>query len=114
MANDSRPESLISILKSVGEFALMICGIIGIAVMIFNDQGLLKRLLEKLMNEAFSTSMVELVVIIAALFFAKTWYDKVFEKAENANALGNFLMKAMMLAGAYFLYLFITTGSFKI
>lgn len=113
MAND-RPESLISGLKAIGEFALMIFGIIGFAVMIFSDQGLLKKLIEKLSNAAFSSSLGAVLAIIVGLVLVKLWYDRVFSKAENANALGNFLMKAMMIAGAYFLYHFITTGSFKI
>lgn len=109
-----RPESLLSILKSLAEFGLMVLGIIGIAVQIFHDQGWLKKLLNKLMDGLTTTSMVEIVVGGVLLFFAIRWYDRTFEKAENANALGNFLMKAMMALGAYFLYLFITTGSFKI
>ena len=108
-----RPESLLSILKSVAEFGLMVCGIIGIAVQIFHDQGWLKKLLQKLMDGLTASSMIEIGVIVVVLFFGKRWYDRTFEKAENANALGNFLMKTMMALGAYFLYLVITTGSFK-
>jgi hypothetical protein len=113
MAAD-RPDSLISTVKAIGEFTLMVFGIIGIAVEVFHDQGLLKQLLNKLMNEAFSSSMATIVIGIAVIILAKIWYEKVFEKAENANALGNFLMKAVMILGAYVLYHFISTGSLKI
>ena len=112
MANN-RPESIFTTLKAIGEFALMVFGIIGIAVAIFNDQGLLKKLIDKLMNAAFSTSLVTIIGIIVIFAMGAAWYNKVFSKAENSNALGNFLMKAMMVAGAYFLYRFLTTGSFK-
>ncbi len=113
MANDRRPESLLTLIKALAEFTLLVCGIIGIAVQVFHDQGWLKQLLEKLVTEATSASMIGILIGIAVFVVVARWYDRVFSKAENANALGNFLMKAMMVAGAYFLYLYITTGSFK-
>lgn len=113
MANN-RPESLIYILKAIGEFTLMVFGIIGIAVQIFHDQGLLKQLINKLMSAAFSSSLITILAGIFVIVLGKIWYDRIFAKAENAHALGNFLMKAMMITGAYFLYLYTTTGSFKI
>jgi len=112
MAND-RPDSLIATLKAIGEFTLIVFGIIGIAVEVFHEQGLLKQLINKLIDGAFASSLLTIMVSIAVIILGKIWYDKAFQKAENANALGNFLMRAMMLLGAYFMYLFITTGSFK-
>ena len=111
---NNRPENIITTLKAIGEFTLLVCGIIGIAVEIFHDDGLLRKLLSKLMDSAFSSSMIALVGVIAVFAIGAVWYDRVFSKVENIRALGDFLMKAMMLTGAYFLYLFLTTGSFKI
>lgn len=113
MANERRPESLLHLLKALGEFVLLVCGIIGIAVQVFHDQGWLKQLLDKLVNGALSTSLAGIVLGIIVLVAGIRWYDRVFSKAENTNALGNFLMRGMMIAGVYFLYLYITTGSFK-
>lgn len=114
MAIDRRTESLITLLKSLLEFLLMVCGIIGIAVQIFHDQGLLKGLWNVLINEAISTSLIGGIFAVAGILLGKAWFDSVFRKAENANALGNFLMKAMIAAGVFFLYLYLSTGSFKI
>ncbi len=113
MAN-VRAESLISTIKAVGEFILMVCGIIGIAVEIFHEQGLLRRLLDQLMNTALSNSLLVILASGFVLLAGKVWYDNVFSRAEHINALGNFMMRALMFAGAYFLYLYITTGSFKL
>lgn len=110
----NRPESIISIVKAIAEFTLMVFGIIGIATWIFNDKGLLKQLIDKLMNSAFSSSVFTILAILVVIVLAKVWYNRVFSTAENANALGNFMMKAMMMVGAYFIYLYLTTGSFRI
>ena len=111
---EKRPESLLSVLKSIGEFVLLVLGIVGIAVAIFHDQGLLRKLFTKLTEAAFSSSITAVVGAIMVLVVLKLWYNSVFSTAENSTALGNFLMRAMMLFGAYMLYRLLTTGSFKI
>ncbi len=113
MANDHRPDSLISLLMALAKFTLLVCGIAGLGVRIFHEQGWIKQLFDTVANGAFATSLAGIIISIIAIVLGVRWYDSVFSKAENANALGNFLMRAMMVAGAYFLYLYITTGSFK-
>lgn len=111
---DKRPESLLSLLQSLGEFTLLVCGIIGIAVEIFHDEGLLRKFIGQLVDAAFSGSLGTIVVWIVFALLAKFVYGWANARAENTNTLGNLLMRGMMLLGVYFLYLFITTGSFKI
>ncbi len=110
----NRPESLVSILKALGEFVLIVFGLIGISVEVFHEQGLLKKLLNTIMNAAMASSMLMIVGILVALAMLKIWYDSVFSTAENAHALGDFLMKAMMAAGVFYVYVFLTTGGFKL
>ncbi len=109
-----RPESLILALKSLAEFILMVCGIAGIAVQIFHAQGLLTQVLDRLIDGALMASMSVIVLGILAFVLAKRWHKQLFSTTKNTHALGDFLMRAMMLTGAYFLYLYISTGSFKI
>lgn len=111
---EKRPESLLSLLKSLGELTLLVCGIIGIAVEIFHDQGLLRKFIGKLMDAAFAGSLGTIVVWIVLALLVKFVYGWAHAKSENTNTLGNILMRGMMLLGVYFLYLFVTTGSFKI
>ncbi len=107
-----KPESLFSILRALGEFTLLVFGIIGIAVRIFHKQGWLRQLLDEMITAAFTSSLLTVIVAAIALLIAKIWYDSFFATAERINKLGNWLMAAMMILGVYFLFLFITTGSF--
>ncbi len=108
-----KPESLLSILKALGEFALLTFGIVGLSVRLFHEQGWLRQLLEKLLTAAFTSSILALIVGAVAIVIAKSWFDAFMARADKTSAYGNMLMYAMMLAGVYFLILFITTGSFR-
>ena len=109
-----RPESPLAVLKSLAEFILMLFGIIGIAVEIFNDQGLLKQFLNRLLDAALLSSLTAILLGLIAAVLGRLCYKRIFASAKNINRLGDFLMRAMMLTGAWFLYLYFTTGSFKI
>jgi hypothetical protein len=112
--DQKRPESLLSLLKALGEFSLVIFGIIGIAVEIFNDDGMLSHLLGKIMDAALASSMLVTIGVIAGLVAVKIVFDRIFSSAANAKALGDFMMFVMMALGVFFLYHVTTTGTFKI
>ncbi len=107
MSEQNKPDNLISTLAAVGRIGLMLIGLIGIAVEIFRDDGLLKQLLGKI----FSSSMgiVYVVVGIAVLYFLNRWMSTSDGKASSGK--GDLPLYVMMAIGAFFLYRLITTGS---
>lgn len=105
--NNSKPDSLLSTLAAVGRFGLMLIGLIGIAVQIFEDNGWLKQLIGK----AFASPSALLIIplIIGALYVL----DKVISNAAGtASKKGDIPLYIMMAIGAFFLYRLITAGSF--
>ena len=92
----------------------MLCGIIGITVELFNEQGLIGQALNGLMGTAMLPSLSVLLLVLLALIPARRWYQHVFSRGHHIHILGNLLMRGMMLTGAYFIYLLVTTGSFRI
>jgi hypothetical protein len=107
MSDNSRPDSLLSTLAAVGRFALMLIGLIGIAVEIFRDNGWLKQLIGKAFSSPGTLLLIPLG--IAALIFI----DKMITNASGkASSKGDIPLYFMMAVGAFFLYRLITTGSF--
>lgn len=106
-----KPESLMSLLKAGGQFVLIVFGIIGIAVMVFSDQGLLVTLFKKATQINSLGSLVIVPIVLFALFLVRVWFERTFGKS-SAAAMGTAVMYLMMALGAFFLFRFLTTGSF--
>lgn len=104
---DKKVDSPVDTLLAVGRIGLMLIGIIGIAVEIFRDDGLLKRWLKSLFSstEGFITALVIAVV----LYFFWRWINAA--PGGNASKRGDIPLYAMMAVGAFFLYRLVTTGS---
>jgi len=106
-----KPESSLSVIKAGAQFILMILGIIGLAILIFSDEGLLMSLGGQLTQiDSFGTLMM-IPLGIVAIYVAKVWFEKSLGKS-SAAVLGNLAMYVMMAVGAFFLFRLITTGSF--
>lgn len=106
-----KPESLMALLKAGGQFVLIVFGIIGIAVMVFSDQGLLITLFKKLTQVDSFGSLVIVPIVLFALYLVRMWFERTFGKS-SAAAMGTAVMYVMMALGAFFLFRFLTTGSF--
>lgn len=106
-----KPESLLSLIKAGIQMVLMIVGIIGAATYIFSDNGLLARLGGKLTRMDSFGSLLAIPLILVALYVGRIWFEKTFARSSSA-AIANLAMYAVMAIGAYYLYLFLTTGSF--
>lgn len=104
-----RPDSLLKTLSSLGQFALVIVGLIGISVEFFRDNGILKQLLAKMFSTT-TTMVVSLVLIGAGLFLINRWSSSAVDG--TATKRGNLPMYIMMAIGVYFLFRLVTTGSF--
>jgi hypothetical protein len=105
---DIKAESHLSSMAAVGRMALMLVGIVGIAMELFRDDGWLKTALGKLFET--TTSMMFIPVIIFGLWLLNRWMTSP-NKSETSKS-GELPMYLMMAAGAYYLFMLITTGSF--
>ncbi|HSI23297.1 MAG TPA: hypothetical protein VK959_09775 [Methylophilaceae bacterium] len=105
-----KPESLISVIKAIGQFVLIVIGIIGTTILIFSSDGLLATMGGKLLD-LDSTAFVGIALALVVLYVAKVWFEKTFGKS-SAAVSGSLAMYLMMAVGAFFLYRLISTGSF--
>lgn len=107
MAREKKADNLVDTLLSIGRLGLMLIGILGIALDLFNDDGIFRTLLGKIFE---STSSVVVTIIIGImLYFFNRWLTTVDGKASKK---GDIPLYAMMAVGAFFIYRFISTGSF--
>lgn len=106
-----KPESLMMVLKAGSQFGLVIIGIIGVAVSVFSEGGLLPVFFDKLTNlDGDLLIMVPLLLLF--LYVVKTWFEKAYGKS-SSSVLGNLALYIMMGIGLFFLYRLITMGSFS-
>jgi hypothetical protein len=105
---DKKVDSPIDTILAAGRVGLMLLGIVGIAVEIFRDDGLLKQWIKHLFSstEGFITALV----IAAALYFFWRWINAA--PGGQTSRRGDIPLYAMMAIGVFFLYRLVTTGSF--
>lgn len=106
-----KPESLMSVIKAGAQFILMVFGIIGLAILIFSDTGLLVTLGGKLTQIDSLELLLAIPLLIVAIFLGRIWFEKTFAKSSTAAA-GDLAMYTMMAIGAFFLFRYFSTGSF--
>lgn len=100
-----------SVIKAGAQFILMVLGIIGVAILLFSDTGLLVTLGGKL-TEIDSLEMLMVIPLaIVAIYLGRVWFEKTFAKSSAAVA-GDIAMYLMMAIGAFFLFRLLSTGSF--
>ena len=105
---DIKADTLAKTLLSVAGFGLMIIGIIGIAMGIFNDDGWLRLAFSWLFDSTAHMMFIPVIIFVA-------WLLNRYMSSPNKNEIkkaGNLPMYAMMAVGAYYLYHYVTTGSF--
>lgn len=105
-----KPESLLSVIKAISQFGLIVIGIIGITILVFSSDGLLATMGGKLVD-LDSTALIGIVLALVAIYVVKVWFEKAFGKSAAA-VTGNLAMYVMMAVGAFFLYRLLSTGSF--
>jgi len=105
-----KPESLLSVIKAGAQFVLMVLGIIGLAILIFSEDGLLVTLGGKLAQFDSFGSLMAIPLLIIAIYVGRVWFEKTFGKS-SAAAAGSLAMYLMMAVGAFFLFRLLSTGS---
>jgi len=105
---DIKADTPLKTMVSFGGFALVIIGLLGIAMEFFKDGGWLKTALSWLFDTA--THMMFIPVIIFVLWLFNNWMTT-SAKGEKKKS-GDVPMYLMMAVGAFYLFRFITTGGF--
>lgn len=107
MNNRSKPDSLLATLVAVGQFSLVLLGLIGLSVEFFRDNGWLKQLLSKLASSP--AGLASIPIAIVAVYFLNRW---LVSASHGTTSKGDLPMYIMMAIGAYFLFNLVTSGSF--
>lgn len=105
--NDIKAESNLGSALALGRLALMLVGIVGLALELFRDDGWLQKVLAKLFES--TTSMMFIPVIIFVLWLLNRWMSSA-NKSETKKS-GDVPMYIMMAIGGYYVYRLITTGA---
>jgi hypothetical protein len=104
---DKKPDSTLDTILAVGRVGLMLVGILGIAVEMFREDGLLKRWLKSLFSS--TEGLMTAVAIAVVVYFFWRWLNAAPDG--KASKRGDIPMYAMMAVGAFFLFRLFTTGS---
>lgn len=105
---DIKPESKFDVLATIGRMFLMVLGIVGFIIQLFQKDGLSKQIFDKLFESTINMLMIP--IIIFTLWWLNRWMSS-GSKSEKKRS-GDIPMYLMMMLGAYYLYKLITTGSF--
>ena len=103
-------KQLVDVVQSVAMFGLVTFGIIGLVWRTVKEDGWLGTVVDKLMNAIIDHPVVMIPLLIAIAFVGKLWHDHQVETG-HASKIPNFFLYGVMVAGAYFFFSFVTTGS---
>lgn len=105
-----KTDTIVDVILAVGQVVLIVIGLAGISVQLFSDRGLLTGLLHKLTMLHPATILAAIVSLIVIFSLVKKMF-KATKGDRSTSAYGNLLMYMMMGIGAYFVLLFLNTGS---
>ncbi|MES2546590.1 MAG: hypothetical protein V4575_02720 [Pseudomonadota bacterium] len=105
---DIQADTLLKTVMSFAGMALMLIGLIGIAMEFFKDGGWLKTAIGWLFDS--TTHMMFIPVIIFVLWLLNRWMSSA-AKGEKKKS-GDLPMYIMMAVGVFYIFRIITTGGF--
>ncbi len=105
---DIQADTLLKTLSSVGGMALLVIGLIGIAMEFFKGDGVLSSIWDWLWED---TSHLIAIPVAAFAFWLFNRFLTSSAKGEKKKS-GDIPMYIMMVIGAYYMFRFITTGGF--
>jgi hypothetical protein len=103
---DIQADTLLKTLSSVGGMALVLIGILGIALEFFKGDGILGSIWDWLWQD---TSHLIAIPVAAFAFWLFNRFLTASAKGEKKKT-GDIPMYAMMAVGAYYVFRFVTTG----
>jgi hypothetical protein len=98
-------------LSSFFTMTLVLAGLGGVSYNMFREGGWLGTLFSKFVDVQMDNPLVAIPVTIGAVILGKMWYDHQRAKG-HASRMPDILIYVIMAAGAYYLWLFFSTGSF--
>ena len=104
-------KQLLDYLTSFVTIALVIAGLGGVSYNMFKEGGWLGALFNKFVDVQMDNPMLAIPVTIGAVFIGKMWYDHQVAKGKTSK-MPDVLIYVIMASGVFFIYRFVTTGSF--
>ncbi len=104
---DIKPDSLLQTITSYIRFGLLVIGLIGLTIKLFQENGWLGQFLNYIANS--SMGLVSFIAILAALYGINQWMTPT--NPNQASKRGNLPMYMMMALGAYFSYQYLINGT---
>jgi hypothetical protein len=98
-------------IESFGVITLVLFGIAGFSYHLFRDNGWVETALGNLWDVSIQYPLIALPVIVAAVFLGKMWNEARITHG-RASKLPDFIIYALMLAGAIFVGRFFWYGTF--
>lgn len=105
--NNSKPDSLPKTVIALMQMGLMLIGIVGIAVEVFRDQGIIQQLLSRMFSSGSSLAGGLFVLFLLYLFWR--WINSA--PSGSRSRRGDIPMYLMMGIGIFFLLRLFTTGN---
>ncbi|MFL9710096.1 hypothetical protein [Methylobacillus sp. Pita1] len=105
---DAKPESLLATLLAALRLGLMLVGIVGIAVHLFNDEGWLDRSMAWVFSGTWTLLAVPAAILV--IYLANRWLTA--PRRGELSKRGDLPLYLMMGIGVFFLFRLISTGGF--
>jgi hypothetical protein len=103
-----KPETPFTIALAFVQIGLVLLGLVGLSIHLFEDKGWLHQWLGSLMRLELVYMVIGGVVVLAGGYLFKGWLHGRDEGAQNRIA--NALLYVMAIVGVYFLFRLITEG----
>ncbi|HEY3327818.1 MAG TPA: hypothetical protein VGK14_11730 [Novimethylophilus sp.] len=104
-----KPETLLSTIFSFLQVGLVLVGLVGLSVHLFEDKGWLKQWLGSLMRTEIVHTAIGAVLLLIAGYLLKGWMHSGDEKRQSQIA--DAMLYLMMIVGGFFIFRLITEGS---
>lgn len=104
---DVKPDALIHTLSSIARFGLMLIGLIGLTIKLFQDNGWFSRFFNYITSS--SMGLVSFIAILAILYGINHWMTPT--TPDQASKRGNLPMYIMIGFGIYFSYQYLINGT---
>jgi len=106
-SKDIKPDSLLHTLSSLARFGLMVIGLVGLTIKLFQDNGWLGKFFNYITSS--SMGLISFIAILAVAYGINRWMTPT--TPDKASRRGNLPMYIMIGLGIYFLYQYLINGA---
>ena len=104
-----KPETLLSTIFSFLQIGLVLVGLIGLSIHLFQDKGWLHQWLTRLMRVEIAYSVIGGLLLLVAGYLLRGWMHSADEGRQSQIA--DAMLYVMMIVGGFYLFRLITEGS---